>query len=214
MTTTSHALIASAAVAAALALAGCEAQPVGSFDQARYAADSGQAQTDLLFQPGSPALARGESERVTAFLRALALGPQEDVVLHMGRSGQPTLDARRLTTLRSTFRSTPARVRLVLAPGFTNSDTRPDTVLVQVIRYDRIRVECPGNTAGPYELTTPLPSIGCANATNRATMAAEVRDLVAPRRFGGSDAVPSAAAVQRQREGKVITAPLGSSTGN
>lgn len=160
-------------------LAGCEAQPVGTFDPPGYRADGAQAQTDLIFVPGSADLVQGETARLARL-----------------------------------FRGTPARVRVVVAPGFRNSDTRPDTVLVQAIRYDRLRVACPGNPAATNELTTPLPSIGCANAINRAVMADSIRDLVEPRRFGGAEAGLAAAAVGRAREGKAVTSPLDSSTGN
>jgi type IV pilus biogenesis protein CpaD/CtpE len=202
-----------AATGVALLLAGCEAQPIGPFDEPRFIADGAQAQHDLYFQPGSPQLLRGEAERLQAFLQSLVLGPEEDVVVHPGKTGSPVLDAQRLSTLRSAFARTPARVRVVLEPGFSSRDARADAVLVQVIRYDRIRVECPGNTAGPHELTTPLPPIGCANAINRATMAAEKRDLVVPRELKGSEAGVSADAVIRHRQEKVITLPIDVSGG-
>jgi type IV pilus biogenesis protein CpaD/CtpE len=86
---------------------------------------------------------------------------------------------------------------------------RPDLGLVRVAHGNRIVVECPGNPADPdWELTTPLPDIGCANAYNRAIQAADPRDLFQPRRLTGPDAGASAAAVQRYREDKVKTTDL------
>ena len=63
-------------------------------------------------------------------------------------------------------------------------------------------------------LTTPLPEIGCSNAFNRATMAANKGDLITPRTYRGADGTVSAAAVQRYREDKVKVIPLESTTGN
>jgi type IV pilus biogenesis protein CpaD/CtpE len=194
-------------LAAAVALGGCEAMPIGSFEQPQLTADSAQAQHDLYFTPGAPSLAPGEQQRLNAFLAALALGPTQDVVLNVGRSGSPVLDAQRAQTLQRAFAGTRARVRPVYQPGFVNSDTLPDTVLVQVIRYDRIRIACPG-MALPGELTTPLPPAGCANGINMAEMAYEKRDLIAPRELHGSEAGIAAAAEQRHRAGKVITLPI------
>jgi type IV pilus biogenesis protein CpaD/CtpE len=196
-----------AALLATLALAGCEAMPLGSFEPATFAADSAQAHHDIYFVPGSPQLAPGEQQRLNAFLGALALGPTQDIVLAVGRSGSPVLDAQRAQTLARAFAHTRARVRPTYAPGFVNTDTLPDTVLVQVIRYDRIRVDCPP-MALPGELTTPLPPAGCANAINVAEMAHEKRDLIAPRELHGSEAGIAAAAEQRHRAGKVLTLPI------
>ena len=62
------------------------------------------------------------------------------------------------------------------------------------------------------ELTTPLPEIGCSNAFNRATMAANKGDLITPRTFRGPDGVTSAAAIQRYHEDKVKVIPLEATT--
>ncbi len=202
----------SCAAAAALLLAGCEAQPLGTFQPARYVADSPEPEQTLFFAPGHPTLASGEIARLKSFLGGLALGPEDDVILYVGQSGSPVLNARRLGSLEASFPATRARVRVITAPEAAGVATGPDGVVVRAVRYDRIRIDCPGNPASPLELTTPLPDIGCANAFNRATMAASPRDLIAPRSFGGTDATVAANAVQRLREGKVIVAPLQIST--
>ncbi len=192
----------------ALALAACEEQPLSSFDRAKFVADGPIAEHDLTFQAGSPSLARGQAAGLASFLQSLVLSPEDDIILHLGTTTSPVLDARRIATLRASLPKTPARVRLVPAPGFV------DLVRVEVVRYNRVVVACPSNEAGPYELTTPLPDIGCANATNLAYQAAELRDLTDPRILHGSEGVTSVGAIERHREGKVITVPLDVNVGN
>jgi type IV pilus biogenesis protein CpaD/CtpE len=190
---------------AAAVLAGCEAMPVGTFDRPQLVADAAQAQHDLYFTPGSAALAPGEAERLAAFLRGLVLNAQDDVILNVGRAETPVLNAQRYATLQRTMAGirTPARVRLVQPPGFVNSDSRADVVLVQVQRYGRIKVICPSNQV-PGELTTPLPIwLSCSNSINLANMAAEPRDLIAPGRLAGSEGVTGANAVLRHWNDKV-----------
>jgi type IV pilus biogenesis protein CpaD/CtpE len=201
---------------AAALLAGCEAMPVGTFDQPQFVADAAQAQHDLYFAPASPYLAPGQAESLAAFLRGLVLNPQDDVILNVGRAETPVLNAQRLATLRRTMAGigTPARVRLVQPPGFVNSDSRGDVVLVQVQRYSRIKVVCPSNQV-PGELGTPLPEhLNCANGINLANMAAEPRDLIAPRDFGGTEAVASTNAVIRYWNDKVKGYPQPIDTSN
>jgi hypothetical protein len=198
----------SLSLAAAL-LAGCEAMPVGTFDRPQLVADAAMAQHDLYFAPNSAALAPGQAESLAAFLRALVLTPEDDVILNVGRAETPVLNAQRLATLQRTFASirTPARVRLIQPPGFVNSDSRPDVVLVQVQRYGRIKVVCPSNQV-PGELATPLPTyLSCTNSINLANMAAEPRDLIAPGRLAGSEGVIGANAVIRHWTDKVKGSP-------
>lgn len=192
-----------------LALAGCEAQPLGSFQTARYLASPTQPDLLASFAPGGATLAPGEVARLDAYVRGALLGPDDDVVVYMGPSGSRRLDAERLGTLRKVFPATRARVRVVAAPEAAGVEVGPDGMVVRTVSYGRITVECPGNTAGPLELTTPLPEMTCSNAFNRATMAANPRDLIAPDSFGGTSAGVAAAAVQQQRDGKVPYLPLG-----
>jgi type IV pilus biogenesis protein CpaD/CtpE len=200
-----------ACLASAALLAGCESMPVGTFDRPNFVADAAQAQHDLYFVPGTAALASGEVQGLRSFLQALVLGPQDDVLLHVGRAETPVLNAQRMATLRDAMAATGtrARIRVISPPGFINSDSRPDVVLVQVQRYGRIVVECPSNSLD-QELTTPLPPLlGCSNGANRAYMAAEPRDLIAPRRMPPTtDGDMGANAVLRNREGKVNPYPF------
>lgn len=207
-----------AAAAGALALAGCAAQPIGTFDRAQVTSANSQAQQDLFFRPGTPSPLPGETERMNAFLQSLLLRPQDDVIVTFGTTGSDRLDAARMHAVRRAIASDPARLRLVGPLGFARAPgPNPDIVLVQAVRYDRVVVTCPGSgrTNESTALLTPIPVEGCANPVNIATMAAEKRDLTAPRRLQGSDAVASVAAVERYREGAVIFTPLDSvSSGN
>ena len=192
-----------------LALAGCEAQPIGSFQPARYSASPTQPDLLVNFAPRGAALAPREVARLDAYVRGAMLGPNDDVIVYAGPSGSRRLDAERLGTLHRVFPATRARVRLITAPDAAGVAVGPDGVVVRTVSYDRIVVECPGNTAGPLELTTPLPEMTCSNAFNRATMAANPRDLIAPDAFGGTPAGLAAAAVKQQQDGKVPYNPIG-----
>jgi type IV pilus biogenesis protein CpaD/CtpE len=201
------------AMASALALAACEQQPVGSFRNAEYVVGDPQPLQTVYFNPGSPSLRSGEVSRLQTFLGGQLLTADDDILVYVGGTGSRVLDARRRGTMMHSLPRTPARVRLVAAPqSELGSDLRVDAAQVKVVHYNKIVVECPGNPAGPDELTTPLPEIGCSNAYNRATMAVEKRDLIAPRTLTGSDGVTGAAAMQRYREDKVKVIPLDSTT--
>lgn len=202
------------ALAPALALAACEEQPVGSFRNAAFVADGTRAGQTLGFEPGGGKLRPGEAERLRAFLGTQLLTPETDILLELGSTGQPLLDARRRGALKAAMPRTPARVRLVRAEGTLGADLRTDAARVEVVQYNRLVIECPGNPAASYELTTPLPNDGCSNAQNLAAMAASVRDLTDPREFHGSEGVTSVSAIERHRKGEVITTPLGITTGN
>lgn len=193
-----------------LALAGCEAQPLGSFQPARYLANPTQPDLLVSFAPGGAGLAPGEVSRLDTYVRGALLGPDDDVVLYVGPSGSRRLDAERLGKLSKVFPATRARVRVITAPDAAGVQVGPDGLVVRTVSYSRITIECPGNTAGPLELTTPLPPmLTCANAFNRATMAANPRDLIAPEAFGGTPQGLSTAAVKRQQDGKVPYKPIG-----
>ncbi|MER2510656.1 MAG: CpaD family pilus assembly lipoprotein [Amaricoccus sp.] len=198
-------------ICAALALAGCADQPIASFDVPRYADTGAQAQTDLYFRPGTSELANGEQARLRAFLSAQVLRTTDDVVVDIPSSGVATVDARRVQVTRGAVGPVPARVRLVGTPGFVYTNPRPDAAFVQVLRHDQVTVDCvnSGRDAFETQMLTPFPAIGCVNAINRAEMAAEVRDLTAPRVLGATDAVTGVAAVRRYQTGQTKPAPFG-----
>jgi type IV pilus biogenesis protein CpaD/CtpE len=202
-----------AILAVALGLAGCEAQPIGGFDRAEITAARAAGPYTLYFQPDSDALAVGEAERLTSYLRTLALSADQDILLEVGRSGSAVLDARRLQALQRSFASTRARVR-VIAPREGLPGDLTNAVRLSVVRYDLLVVECPSQDV-PGDLTTPLPMIGCSNAVNLASMAVDKRDPIAPHReLQGSEVAASVGAVLRYRNGQVKVVPLQSTTEN
>ncbi len=194
----------------ALALAGCMQQPITRPVDPSFAAASTQAQTDLYFQPGSSRLASGEVERLRAFLGGLALKPTDDIIVDVPSSGIPTVDVKRVTVARNAVGRVPARVKLGKHFGFATTEPRPDAGFVQVIRYDRISVDCKNLGLSRDELlySAPIPPMGCANAINLANMAAENRDLVAPTTLGQMDAHSSVTAIERYRAGETRAAPF------
>jgi type IV pilus biogenesis protein CpaD/CtpE len=202
------------ALASVLALAACEEQPVGSFRDAEFVAAGARAQQSFYFQPGSPSLRPGEADRIRSFLAGQLLTGQTDIVLRVGHTGSPVLDARRRGAIRASIPRTPARVRLVAVDTTLGADMIADAAQVEVVQYNRLVIQCPGNPAARNELTTPLPNDGCSNAINLANMAEHVRDLTDPRDFGGSDGVVAGAAVDRYHDGKVIVVPLQMNVGN
>jgi type IV pilus biogenesis protein CpaD/CtpE len=201
-----------AAAAVLVALAGCAAQPIGTFDPATVTRLGGEVQRDLYFRPGSASLLPGQAEEMNGLLRSLVLRPQDDVILTFGSSGSDRLNALRAAELRRVVAPGPARLRVVGPLGFAQAPDRPDVVLLQVRRYDRALVSCPGSgrTNEDPALLADIPLLGCANAANGANQAAELRDLTAPRSLDGSDAIPSIRAVDRYRRGEVTIAPLDS----
>lgn len=198
----------------ALALAGCMSQPITRPVEPSFASASTRAQTDLFFQPGGSHLAAGEVERLRAFLGGLALKASDDIIVDVPSSGSPSVDAKRLSVARNAVGRVPARVRLAGRPGFATTEERPDAGFVQVVRYDRLKVDCKNLGLSRNELlySAPIPPIGCANAINLANMVAENRDLVAPTTLGQMDAHSSVTAIERYRAGETRPAPFGLDT--
>jgi pilus biogenesis lipoprotein CpaD len=209
-------LLAGAGLAALALAAGCNQQPIGTFDSAEIVSQAAQAHHDLFFQPGSAGLAAGEAGRVNAFLAGLQLRAEDDVVVRLGPTGSDRLDRQRIATAQHAIAQGPARLRIVAPLGFARAPDRADIALVQVLRYDRLLVQCMGsgrtneNTGELQE----IPITGCTNAANLAHMADSKRDLTAPRRLESSDTASAIAAVGRYREGRVTTAPLTATGGN
>ncbi len=196
---------------AALTLAGCSAMPIGTMDPAEVTSAGAQAQTDLFFRPGAADLLPGEAARVNALLHSLVLRAEDDVVIVFGATGSDVLDARRVAEVRRDLRPGPARLRIARPLGFARVPDRPDIALVQVRRYDRVLITCPGSGRTNENVTfaQPIPTEACANPVNIAEMAVDKRDLTAPRRLEGSSAITAATAVETYRAGKVVVTPVG-----
>jgi type IV pilus biogenesis protein CpaD/CtpE len=195
---------------ALIGLAGCVAQPIGTLDPATITSEAAQAQADLYFRPGTASFLPGQAEEANALLRSLLLRPEDDVVLTFGSTGSDVLNARRIAAARAALATGPARLRIIGPLGFARAPDRPDVVLMQVLRYDRALVTCPGlgRTQEDPSFLLTIPPMGCTNAVNLASQAADLRDLTAPRRLEGSDAVVGVSAVERYRRGEVTVQPL------
>ena len=199
-------------VALASVLSGCGQQPIGSFERAQLISGAAQAHHDVRFTPGCTRLAPGEATRLAAFIREIGLRRGEDIVVHMGRTGSDRRDRERRENLRRAISPGPARLQLTAQTGFSRQDPRHNVALVQVIRHDRLRVDCKqgGYSKSDLAFRMPFPVLNCANPANLAHMAAEKRDLTSPRQLGPAGAEPAAGAVRRQRAGEVRTVPLDS----
>jgi type IV pilus biogenesis protein CpaD/CtpE len=201
-----------AAFLAALLLAGCADQPVGTFDRAAFRVQGLERTSHMMgFLPDTSRLAPGEEERLGAFLAPLAgLGTGEILVTYLP-SGSPELDLARVRAVTAALRRTgwPGSILVVETRSRERTDRRSDLVMVEPLGRGQLLVACPRRVADDLEdrYATPLPPLGCANAANLAHMAADRRDLVEPRTLGPSDGAVSAAAVLRHRTGQVTEPP-------
>ncbi len=199
-----------AAGAAALLLSGCVALPIGTFEDATVTPGPVQVRQGFYFQNGAPTLLPGEAERMNRLLRSLALRPQDDVSLTFGPTGSDVLDAERAAAMRGIIASNPARLSVIGPLDAGPTLDRPDVVLLQVRLFNRLLVTCPVNGVPIAEeaLNPQLPEFGCANPVNIAEMAADRRDLTAPRTLRGSNGIQSVRAVERYQVGDVTIEPL------
>lgn len=199
-----------AAGAAALLLAGCEAQPVGTFEQPGLSFASGQLEQVFFFEPGAPGLRPGEAARLRDFLGGLILRPEDDLVLIFGSTGSERLNAQRIAAARRALPANPARLGLVTPVGYGLTPERADLLTVQVRRYDRLLITCP-SMRGPDEepwTFNSVPNLGCDNTVNQAAMADQMRDLEAPRELTPADPATAIGAIGRYRTGNVKTTEL------
>jgi type IV pilus biogenesis protein CpaD/CtpE len=202
-----------ALLASALALAACEAQPIGPGNKAEFSENT--VQRDFYFQRGGAELADGEAVRLAAFLDPLRLRPQDSAQVYIGPTGSPELDAARVAAMTAAFAGVPARLQVISSPELAQG--WPNAAVVLVNRNGMLVVTCPNNALNTWErdYLTPMPPVGCTNALNLALMAERPRDLTSPRVFGGTPASASVAAVDRFRADKVKVIQLDDmATGN
>jgi type IV pilus biogenesis protein CpaD/CtpE len=209
-------LLAGISALALFGLGACTEHIEGNYSKAEYRSAASEVQHDLHFQPGSPSLARGESERLGARLRELVLRSNDDILIHLSSTGSETLDLRRAASARATVSHTPARVRIIADPGYALEDRFPDVALVQVVRYGRVRVVCPqqGTDFRDDRFHRSELLMGCVNAINLAAMAAEPRDLTAPGSLSGTEFTGAVRAVENYRNGSVQEPTLALAVGD
>lgn len=224
--TSPRALATATGIAAALVLGACAendtvnfaAQPTGPVGVPQYRPQPPEAQFTVAFVAGTPELAPGQAAMMRSRLAALALAPGDEVVITYGITGNAALDRSRAAVLRDAAGLTPGRVRIFAGEAELGADLMRNSAVVEVQRYGRLTVVCPGTALNTWQLDNDarLPAgLGCTNAINRATQASVPRDLLQPRRLSGSDGVTSADAIKRYREDEVKFIPLDSNmTGN
>jgi len=195
-------------VALVILLSACGQQPIGSFERAQFVSDAAQAHHDVRFTPGCTRLAPGEATRLAAFIKEIGLRRGDDIVVSMGRTGSDRRDRERRESLRRAISPGPARLQLSAPTGFSRQDPRHDVALIQVIRHDRLRVDCKqgGYSESDLAFRMPFPVLNCANPSNLAFMAADTRDLTRPRQLGPARGEPAASAIRRQRASEVLGA--------
>lgn len=192
-----------AGAASAFILSAC-AMPVDRFAPTSYSADANQAQHDVYFQSGAATLVSGEEARLWQFLTALALRSDDDVMIRVAATGSDVLDRQRLQVISRAASGTPARVRLQYPGGFSSREARPDSALVIAMRYDRVVVDCAhGALLSAPGAPDPERYAGCSNSVNIAHMAADARDLTAPRVGGPVSSTTAIGAVRRHNEGQI-----------
>jgi type IV pilus biogenesis protein CpaD/CtpE len=203
-------------IAAALAgialLAGCNYQPIGTFDRPDYRVQAAsQGLVGLRFLPGRDAFAAGEEQRLATFLASMASLELDDVLLTAALSGSPELDRARLRAASRIVEAAGLPVTLLAVDDRTPGQPLPpeDVVLVEALRTGQLLVACPSAYLDRSEdlYAARLPQMNCANAANLAHMASQRRDLIEPRRLGRMPADLDARAVDRLRAGQVTPPP-------
>jgi type IV pilus biogenesis protein CpaD/CtpE len=200
-----------AALAGLVLLAGCEYQPIGTFDRPEYRVQpASQGLLGLRFLPGSDRLAPGEEERLAGFLASMASLELDDVLLSTSPSGWPMLDRTRLRVVSGVVEAAGLPATLLAVDDRTPERPLPpaDVVLVETLRTGQLLVACPSPYLDREEdlYAARMPQMNCSNAANLAHMAAQRRDLIEPRRLGRMPASLDAAAVGRLRAGQVTPA--------
>lgn len=200
------------ACAALAVLAGCATPSVTTTTEpapfiARSSFETGPSDIAfaMSFARGSTDLATGELLRMQDILRSMELRTGDDIAVRIAITGDVPLDEGRLVSAAAAVAGTPARVRVFGSPVTPLGGNRVDVALVEVVRYGRIRLICPTPAIDSWEVDRLAvdPPVACTNALNIANMAANPRDLVTPRPFGGVDATVSVAAVERYRTDQV-----------
>ena len=189
-------------VALASVLSGCGQQPIGSFERAQLISGAAQAHHDVRFTPGCTRLAPGEATRLAAFIREIGLRRGDDIVVRMGSTGSDRRDRERRQSLRRAISPGPARLQLTAQTGFSRQDPRHNVALVQVIRHDRLRVDCKqgGYSKSDLAFRMPFPVLNCANPSTSLSWPlthaiSPVRVTLGPAR-GEPAAVPCAASAR------------------
>jgi pilus assembly protein CpaD len=197
-----------------LGLTACAAEYSKSEAPDKLRVDGAESRLSIAFAGGSDRLAAGESARLDRMVLAGTIRPADRV--EVAAAGSGGLAERRAAAIS----------RELLRYGIVTQTLTLDAVpanhaIVSVGRYAVTLPSCPNwSQSLSYDFTNALTSnYGCANATNLGLMVASPGDLASGRSFGGTEAQPAAAAVQRYLTDRVkpppsmTASPFAASTG-
>ena len=151
----------------------------------------------VTFAPGKAELAKGESEKLMAFLGNAQVGSEDHVYLEPANENQLTASrigeiSREMDRRGVGAQTLPAG----LEPG--------DRMKIIVERYVVTPPDCPNwTTPTPGDHSNQVSSnFGCSDASNLARMVADPRDLVVGRTMGPKEGDQAIAGLTRYRQGK------------
>ncbi len=190
--------------AALVALAACTPEPE-FIPRSSYETGPSQIAFAMHFRQGQSDLEGVEIARIRGLLRDLELRAGDDIAVRIGVTGRDAVDNARVAAAAAAVTGTPARVRVMGTDPAPLGSDRVDVGVIEVVRNGRLRVVCQTPAIDSWERDRLLvdPPVACANALNIANMAANPRDLVAPRPMTGSHAATTIRAVERYRTDQV-----------
>jgi len=152
----------------------------------------------VAFAPGKADLAKGEAEKLDAFLSSAQIGGQDHVYLEPANESK--LTASRI-----------GRVSREMTKHRVGAETLPaggvipaDRMRIVVERYVATPPDCPNWSSPAYgdHSNQPTSNFGCTDATNFSMMVADPRDLVVGHSMGPAEGDIALAPVTRYRQGK------------
>lgn len=136
-----------------------------------------ERQHQYRFASGATSLSTAERSRIHDFLSSQALQSGDVVLVTIPASGASRVDQGRAQTMRAALARVPGRVRILQDSSFGGRPTpRSQLGIIRVARAQGIEVDC----------TASFGDLGCANATNLATMIHEPGDILTPAVTGSS----------------------------
>jgi len=207
------ALLAGVGLALALiAPAACTVPAQGPFNFAEYRPGPAVFNFEVFFRSGAADLTPDAAAELRVRLEDTLVREGDGVLIYVGSTGDPTIDAARQASVRAAIAGVPGRVQIILLAIDPANDR--DVVAVEVRRNASLVVECPDQTTDFVDNAygRNALSMGCTNAINIASMANDPRELHTPSPLVGSDGVAAVRAVDNYRADQVKAyTPLDSS---
>lgn len=188
----------------ALGLSACTVPAEGPFHFAENRPGPAVFDIDASFRPGSTELTAEEAGLLRQRVVNTLVRPQDQILIYVGTTGVPEVDAARQASARAALTGVPGRQQVIPLPQ-GSPDFGPDLVAIQVRRNASLVVGCPnqGTDFVDQAYGRDTLTMGCTNAINIASMANNPRELASPGRLVGSDASASVGAVNRYRADEV-----------